>query len=108
MQVAFFLAGEITQVKETIPWVRCASGNVWEKRLGSVELHQKKVFLGISKDSINGSDGQVDMVWVALNCLIIVNFDLTERNFSILLEEKLLHGKIVQFIIIGFLSYGYW
>ena len=28
-QVAFFLlAGEITQVKEAIPWVRCASGNV--------------------------------------------------------------------------------
>ena len=29
MQVAFFLAGEITQVKESIPWVRCASGNVY-------------------------------------------------------------------------------
>ena len=29
MQVAFYLAGEITQVKESIPWVRCASGNVW-------------------------------------------------------------------------------
>ena len=30
MQVAFFLlAGEITQVKEAIPWVRCASGNVF-------------------------------------------------------------------------------
>ena len=29
MEVAFFLlAGEITQVKEAIPWVRCASGNV--------------------------------------------------------------------------------
>ena len=29
-QVAFFvLAGEITQVKEAIPWVRCASGNVY-------------------------------------------------------------------------------
>ena len=27
MQVAFYLAGEITQVKESIPWVRCASGN---------------------------------------------------------------------------------
>ena len=35
MQVAFFLAGEITQVKESIPWVRCASGNVfyiWQAR----------------------------------------------------------------------------
>ena len=28
MQVAFYLAVEITQVKESIPWVRCASGNV--------------------------------------------------------------------------------
>ena len=27
MQVAFFLAGEITQVEESIPWVRCASGH---------------------------------------------------------------------------------
>ena len=27
MQMAFYLAGEITQ--ESIPWVRCASGNVF-------------------------------------------------------------------------------
>ena len=27
--MAFYLAGEITQVKESIPWVRCASGNVF-------------------------------------------------------------------------------
>ena len=29
MQVAFFSAGEITQVIDSIPWVRCASGNVF-------------------------------------------------------------------------------
>ena len=29
IQVAIFLAGEITQVKESIPWVHCASGNVF-------------------------------------------------------------------------------
>ena len=29
MQVAFYLAGEITQVIDAIPWVRCASGNVF-------------------------------------------------------------------------------
>ena len=29
MQLVFFLAGEITQVKESIPWVRCDSGNVY-------------------------------------------------------------------------------
>ena len=29
MQVAFFLAEEIARVKESIPWVRCAAGNVF-------------------------------------------------------------------------------
>ena len=29
MQVAFYLAGEIFQVIDSVPWVRCASGNVW-------------------------------------------------------------------------------
>ena len=29
MQVAFYFAGEITQVSDAIPWVRCASGNVF-------------------------------------------------------------------------------
>ena len=29
MQVAFYLAGEILSQVESIPWVRCASGNVW-------------------------------------------------------------------------------
>ena len=29
MQVEFYLAGEITQVIDSIPWVRCASGNVF-------------------------------------------------------------------------------
>ena len=33
MQVAFYLAGKITQVKESIPWVRCASGNVLDSKL---------------------------------------------------------------------------
>ena len=28
MQVGFYSDGEITQVKESIPWVRCAPGNV--------------------------------------------------------------------------------
>ena len=29
MQVAFYFAGETTQVLDAIPWVRCASGNVY-------------------------------------------------------------------------------
>ena len=31
MQVEFYLAGDITQVIDSIPWVRCASGNVLPK-----------------------------------------------------------------------------
>ena len=33
VQVAFYLAGEITQVIDSIPWVRCASGNVYGKQV---------------------------------------------------------------------------
>ena len=41
MQVAFFLlAEEITQVKEAIPWVRCASGNVWSCQCGHSIVEQ--------------------------------------------------------------------
>ena len=29
MQVAFYLVGEITQVLDALPWIRCASGNVY-------------------------------------------------------------------------------
>ena len=32
----YFLAGEITQVKEATPWVRCASGNVSSLHLNIV------------------------------------------------------------------------
>ena len=32
MQVTFYLAGEITQILDAIPWVRCASGNVLEEK----------------------------------------------------------------------------
>ena len=41
MQVALYLAGEITQVKESIPWVRCASGNVFSQPLGPARVLQK-------------------------------------------------------------------
>ena len=41
MQAAFYLAGEITQVKESIPWVRCASGNVLAIIREGVNLCQK-------------------------------------------------------------------
>ena len=44
MQVAFYLAGEITQVKESIPWVRCASGNVFEAVHKKLNLGPKQHF----------------------------------------------------------------
>ena len=43
MQVAFYLAGEITQVKESMPWDRCASGNVLT--MASLGLYSVKVIL---------------------------------------------------------------
>ena len=39
MQVAFYFAGEITQVIDAIPWVRCASGNVLFSALRLSPLH---------------------------------------------------------------------
>ena len=36
MQVAFCFAGEITQVLDALPWVRCASGNVLDRRHMSI------------------------------------------------------------------------
>ena len=44
MQVALYLAEEITQVKESIPWVRCASGNVFLNG-GQVRNAKKSSFL---------------------------------------------------------------
>ena len=42
MQVAFYLAREITQVLDAIPWVRCASGNVF------ISLSQFFQFFGLT------------------------------------------------------------
>ena len=45
MQVAFFLlAEEITQVKEAIPWVRCASGNVLNDGFPKLVNHKSYKF----------------------------------------------------------------
>ena len=55
MELAFILAGEITQVKESIPWVRCASGNVfviWGKLFGEPVILQNRAFLGVSEYSL--------------------------------------------------------
>ena len=43
MQVAFYFAGEITQVLDAIPWVRCASGNVFWQR----PLYKHKIWSAI-------------------------------------------------------------
>ena len=44
-EFALFLAGEITQVLESIPWVRCASGNVFFTEKNIVAL-AKQVAMG--------------------------------------------------------------
>ena len=56
MQVAFYSAGEITQVKESIPWVRCASGNVYsifyQKPFVIIfaEIKHNRITMNIGKD----------------------------------------------------------
>ena len=56
MQVAFYLAGEITQVLDPIPWVRCASGNVSldilshmisRDELVDIPFHQHRIVLAL-------------------------------------------------------------
>ena len=43
--VAIFLAAEITQVMDSIPWVRCASGNVLHDfTLFVIDIHKKDHF----------------------------------------------------------------
>ena len=46
--MAFYLAGEITQVKEPIPWVRCASSNVLKEMFRPV----KEILRGVSRDKL--------------------------------------------------------
>ena len=45
--MAFYLVGEITQVLESIPWVRCASGNVLDAQSISNSL-------GLWKEGVGG------------------------------------------------------
>ena len=51
MQVAFYFAGEITQVLDGIPWVRCASGNVF---FLMTPLNKNQKFCEMSGLSENG------------------------------------------------------
>ena len=56
---AKFLAGEITQAQESIPWVRCASGNVYSlgcmrtwgqtegPHIGQLAMDKKKIAIQI-------------------------------------------------------------
>ena len=39
----FYLAGEMTQVIDSIPWVRCASGNVYRRASLSCDKSLKEV-----------------------------------------------------------------
>ena len=61
----FYLAGEITQVKESIPWVRCASGNVSVVIFNS-EDYTYLTFLGPKLAAVPGQP-QVRLLW-QLHC----------------------------------------
>ena len=51
--ILFSLAGEIAQVKESIPWVRCASGNVlWSK--GGKKVAHKVLKIGKLHETTGG------------------------------------------------------
>ena len=50
MQVAFYLAGEITQVIDSIPWVRCASGNVFRGIGGRLMVVESDSYEGGTPD----------------------------------------------------------
>ena len=91
MQVAFYLAGEITQVKESIPWVRCASGNVlvltcrqalicrwyWQThRWPPVSVESKTP--RFQKSRANYEPGQI--IW--LRCCVVIELKHWQKNFK--------------------------
>ena len=66
MQVAFFLAGEITQVTESIPRVRCASGNVSSLNINC--FLQKYFLLRTCRASCNPGKSQI---WIDYFSLLL-------------------------------------
>ena len=96
MQVAFYLAGEITQVLDAIPWVSCASGNVLHYKLKKNKQHhfrtsfrpnQKSKIARNGKTNTNptGSSHGEQLVENRLTLLRIITFlnrDATTMNQS--------------------------
>ena len=72
--MAFYLAGEITQVKESIPWVRCASGNVF-----------LKLYLGIK--------GQKIKLVVVMHVVVA---EVVDKKVNKVVEEDLVDGFVFQ------------
>ena len=68
MQVAFYLAGEITQVKESIPWARCASGNVFWYLWQISHLHNIYFFLLLKKQRFEARSEET-LDWAELCCI---------------------------------------
>ena len=67
MQVELYLAGETTQVIDSIPWVRCASGNVFLK--GVIQLGRDTIFrmlMQIDKQHFLNSpeQGEIRPSWI--------------------------------------------
>ena len=63
MQVAFYLAGEITHVKESIPGVRCASGSVFRISY----LGARKDLCPDSKMSAIPQKERISLIWPPFN-----------------------------------------
>ena len=66
MQVAFYLAGEKTQVLDAIPWVRCASGNVLKDTL----IHPQSAHTLPDKSKRRTHDGHT-LNFLMYVCLIV-------------------------------------
>ena len=66
MQVSLFLAGEINQVKESKPWVRCASDNVWYLLTNITVLH-----VSLPGAYSNGSNDNASTI-VQVSILVVV------------------------------------
>ena len=111
MLVAFYLAGEITQVKESIPWVRCASGNVLiqELKLAVKYLSKKYGLKDVSwifktiwagKQSKNRQVNQ--FILIVCHCLVQMLKSLAFINlFQTKIWEKLMKKVSLAIILIN-------
>ena len=85
MQVVFYLAGEITQFKESISWVRCASGNVLLLNL-SKSLTLKIVLLNFCWNKLTGKTCKTQRVKYSLTNVKNSIFNTQNYTVEVLLK----------------------